>query len=229
MPAGPTRITRLAAVVVALVAALPLAACTASTAPASVVPATPSVDPFTDALVATRTWAAARADIVLAQVIDGQARTDRATGSLGLDKGVGTLTWADGRQEAIDHRGPRSRPPQGQWAPAARPALIRALAGLSSGLARAGEDRVAGVMATRFEGSEPVTADTLAALALPDAVAAEVLRTAGPGDRVAVTAWVDPYRRLIRLDRRLDAGSVHALVTTSLSDFGTFVDLTTPR
>lgn len=213
----------------ALAGPVPLTACTPATAPASVVPATPSADPFTDALVATRTWAAARADIVLTQVVDGRVRSDHASGSVGVDKGVGTLTWADGRQDAIDHRGARSRPPGGEWAPTEPSALVRPLAGLAAGLDRAGTDRVAGVEATRFEGREAITAESLAALALPADVADRVLREAGPGDHIAVTAWVDPYRRLVRLDRVLDAGSVQALVTTSLSDFGTFVDLTTPR
>lgn len=210
-------------------AALALTGCAGSATPASVIPATPTVDPFTDALVATRTWAAAQADITVVQVIDGQVRSDQATGSLGLDKGVGTLTWADGREQAIDHRGPRARPPAGDWGPAPPTALIRPLAGLPGGMAFAGRDRVAGVDAQRFEGSEPLTADTVGTLGLPGGVADAAVRTAGPGDRIRVTAWVDPYRRLIRLDRALDAGPVHALVTTSLTDFGRFVDLSTPQ
>jgi hypothetical protein len=224
-----SRRARAAALGLAVVAALASTGCAPGTSPASVVPPTPSVDAFTDALVATRTWAAARADIVLAQVVDGRVRTDRASGSLGLDKGVGTLTWADGRQEAIDHRGPRSRPPGGEWAPGELQALIRPLAGLSGALARAGTDRVGDVEATRFEGSEAITPESLAALGLPDDVSARVLRESGPSDRISLTAWADPYRRLVRLDRRLDTATVQALVTTTLSDFGTFVDLSTPR
>jgi hypothetical protein len=214
--------------VVLAVSVAVLAGCASAGTPASVIPATPSVDPFTDALVATRTWAAAQADIEVVQVVDGTVQRDRASGALGLDKGVGTLTWTDGREDAIDHRGPRARPPGGDWSPSAPVALIRPLAGLA-GLQLAGDDRVGGVDAQRFEGDEPVTAETVAGLALPPDVADRVVRTARAGDRIQVTAWIDPYRRLVRLDRSLTAGTVQALVTTSLSDFGRFVDLTTPQ
>lgn len=224
----PDRLTRVAHRVVLAVSVALLAGCASAGTPASVILATPSVDPFTDALVATRTWAAAQADIEVVQVIDGRVRRDRASGALGLDKGVGTLTWADGREDAIDHRGPRARPPGGDWSPSAPVALIRPLAGLT-GLALTGLDRVGGVDAQRFDAEEPVTAETVAALGLPTDVADRVVRTARPGDRIHVTAWTDPYRRLIRLDRSLSVADVQALVTTSLSDFGRFVDLTTPQ
>ncbi|MHB1211805.1 MAG: hypothetical protein ACYC0W_06035, partial [Candidatus Nanopelagicales bacterium] len=63
-----------------------------------VIQPTPGADPFSSAIIMTRSWASAEAMIEGLTVIDGREHLISGKGYLGLDEGLGSVTWstADG-------------------------------------------------------------------------------------------------------------------------------------
>lgn len=227
-----------------------LAACGARTVPGgagdiSIAPA-PSADPFTSALIMTRTWAAAEMESTVRATIDGASRELAARGEVAMDKGYAALTWTSGSatsRELVNDRaiftqdvapdGPWTRTESGGRTPTS--AFADPLLNLASveGVAVDGSDEIDGFEAVRYRGTLPVTAGTLEGLALTDDEIARIVAASTPDDTVTVTAWADPNRRLVRIERRLvldgDSGiQADVVASTRLWNFGVMLDLESP-
>jgi hypothetical protein len=232
-------------VAVAAVACLSLAACggTASSQQSTDLELSllPSADAFTSAVVATRSMGTAHESIDVQTA--APSRHDRRTGDgpTVLSSGWGDVTWtADGRRyrELVNDRGTyvQSDPPTGDWAlqPVGGPTLtsgyldsLRDL-GVLRDVTNEGSDTTPGVPTTRYSGWLPLDATEAALLGLTTADLATIPE-APNARQERVTAWVDDFGHVIRVDRRV-LGATADLVrsTTSLDEFSLLLDLSSP-
>jgi hypothetical protein len=232
---------------VAGLAALVLAGCgAAASGPDPSVAAPPSADPFTSALIMSRSWASAQMEATVLSTVEGVTRMQRARGEVGIDKGYAWLTWHEAGRvstEIVNDRGSfrQEQSPDGGWvysAPgAATPtaALADPLRHLTElqGVVEQGSDSMDGFDATRYAGTLPLTGPNLDGLTLTEDEKALVLAGAAPQDAVQVTMWLDPNRRLVRIDRSLETGvtsplDASVLASTHLWDFGIMIHVEPP-
>lgn len=230
-----------------LILTLLLTACGApsgSTADSSIAPP-PSPDPYTSALIMTRTWAAAEMEIDVRATVDGRRLDLDGTGEVAIDKGYADIEWTSGdthSRELVNDRAIFTQvdAPSGVWTRTESngrtptSAFANPLLNLTrlEGVAPDGSEDTNGFDATRYRGTLPITADNLEGLALTDGDVARVVAAAGSTDAIVVTVWVDPNHRLVRIDRNLDVDSTQldasVLASTHLSNFGVMLDLESP-
>ncbi len=230
-----------------LATALVLTACgglPSGSATYSAVPPPPSPDPYTSALIMTKTWAAAEIETTVGSSIDGAVRSLRGVGEVAIDKGYGDIEWSGGDsafRELVNDRAIFTKPegPDTLWVRTesqgrtATSAFTNPLVNLTrvESVSRDGEEQMDGFNAETYRGTLPVTARNLEGLALTDAEVAELVASAGPSDVVVVRVWVDPNHRLVRIDRSLKlSGALDADVHASshLFNFGVMLDLAPP-
>ena len=230
-----------------LVTALVLTACgglPGGSATYSAVPPPPSPDPYTSALIMTKTWAAAEIQTTVDSSINGATSSLHGVGEVAIDKGYGDIEWSgsdSAYRELVNDRAIFTKPegPATLWVRTesdgrtATSAFTNPLVNLTrvEAVARDGDEQMDGFTAERYRGTLPVTARNLEGLALADAEVAELVAAAGPEDVVVVEVWADPNHRLVRIDRSLKlSGAVDADVRASshLSNFGVMLDLAPP-
>lgn len=221
-----------------------LAACGAPAGSSPSIAPPPSPDSYTSALIMTRTWAAAEIDIATTTTIGGVRTDHRGVGEVAIDKGYADIDWTtattNGR-ELVNDRAifTQDRTPDGFWrrTESSGRTLTSAFADPLLHLTRLvevtpdGTGQIDGFEAARYRGTLPLTASNLEGLALTDTDIARTVAVADPDDTISVTVWVDPYRRVVRIDRsvRVDGtDAISATATTHLSNFGVMLDLESP-
>ncbi|MHB1068143.1 MAG: hypothetical protein ACYC2Z_12070 [Candidatus Nanopelagicales bacterium] len=202
-----------------------------------VIQPTPGADPFSSAIIMTRSWASAEAMIEGLTVIDGREHLISGKGYLGLDEGLGSVTWstADGPvTELVNERAVFASAGAGWVRQPGRLTDTSCLADPLRGLADA---RGAVALAPadglrRYRVRLPLTQQSLACSGMSLLRTAQILAWPGLAGFVDVTGWVDPNHRLVRIDRALTASaqghSATAAITTRLADFGIMLDLESP-
>ncbi|MDO8308795.1 MAG: hypothetical protein Q7V58_10620 [Actinomycetota bacterium] len=202
-----------------------------------VIQPTPAADPFSSAIIMTRSWASAEASIAGLTVIDGREHSINGEGYLGLDEGLGSVTWstADGLvTELVNERAVFASTGAG-WA--RQPGWLTdtsCLADPLRGLAEAPGtivlDPADGLR--RYRVRLPLTAESVGCSGMSVLGTAQILAWPGLAGSVDVTGWVDPNHRLVRIDRELTANapghSATAAITTRLENFGIMLDLESP-
>jgi len=240
-------VIRIRSLVGVLVTALALSACggpPSGSATYSAVPPPPSPDPYTSALIMTKTWAAAEIETTVDSSIEGEVSSLRGVGEVAIDKGYGDIEWSGSDsafRELVNDRAifTKAEGPGMLWVRTesqgrtATSAFTDPLVNLTrvESVSRDGEEQMDGFTAERYRGTLPVTAQNLEGLALTDAEIAELVAAAGPADSVLVEVWADPNHRLVRIDRSLKlSGTVDADVHASshLFNFGVMLDLAPP-
>ncbi|MDI1288544.1 MAG: hypothetical protein PSX37_01160 [bacterium] len=230
-----------------LVAALALTACGAQpsgSATYSQVPPPPSPDPYTSALIMTKTWAAAEIEATADSTIDGAVSSLRGVGEVAIDKGYGEIEWSGSDsafRELVNDRAIFTRPeaPAALWVRTdssgrtPTSAFTNPLVNLTrlDDVSRDGDEEMDGFTAETYRGTLPITARNLEGLVLTDAEVAELVAAALPSDMVVVRVWVDPNHRLVRIDRSLKlsgAPTVDVHASSHLFNFGVMLDLAPP-
>jgi hypothetical protein len=241
--------TRIAGLITAgAVAAVLLAACGAAGGSTSDpdIPPPPSPDPYTSALIMTRTWAAAEIQTSVDSSIDGVVQQLRGVGEVAIDKGYADLTWTGAGstfRELVNDRAifTQSDGPSSIWVRTesegrtATSAFADPLVNLTrvEGVSRDGNEDMNGYSAEKYRGTLPITAQNLEGLGLTDSEVSTIVDGADPVDVVLVRVWVDPNHRLVRIERSIDLrdGSTieaNVLASTRLSNFGVMLDLESP-
>jgi len=231
----------------ALGAALVLTACggpPSGSATYSAVAPPPSPNPYTSALIMTKTWAAAEIETTVNSSIEGEVSSLRGVGEVAIDKGYGDIEWTGSDsafRELVNDRAIFTRPegPATLWVRTESSgrtptsAFANPLVNLTrlDSVTRDGDEQMDGFDAEIYSGTLSITAQNLEGMALTDAEVAELVAAAGPEDVVVVSVWVDPNHRLVRIDRSLQlSGAVDADVHASshLFNFGVMLDLAPP-
>jgi hypothetical protein len=218
-------------------------ACSTPVEGSSAVPPPPSPDPFTSALIMTRTWAAAEIDVTAETTINDVSVKRHGVGEVAIDKGYADIDWttADTHgHELVNDRAIFTQDAPGDiWVRTESSgrtptsAFADPLLHLTDlhEVAPDGTAEIDGFEAEKYRGTLPVTAGDLEGLALTDADIAQIVEVASPSDSIIVTVWVDPHHRAVRIDRSLQiAGAVpiSATATTHLTNFGVMLDLESP-
>jgi hypothetical protein len=201
----------------------------------------PSADAFTSSVVATRAMGTARATFDVRTSAPSRTDDRRGAGAAVLSSGWGDVTWsssADTYRELVNTRGiyVQADPPAGRWeqrpldAPTLTSGYVDALRdlGVLKEVADEGIDSASGVPATRYTGWLPLDARESALLGLTAADLATIPAGADQ-PREGVTAWVDDFGHIVRVERRVTNGSGDLVRSTAtLSDFSLLIDLTSP-
>lgn len=221
-----------------------LAACGAPTASSPSIPPPPSPDSYTSALVMTRTWAASEIDIAATTTVDGVRTDHRGVGEVAIDKGYADIDWTTATthaRELVNDRAifTQEQTPDGIWmrtessGRTATSAFADPLLHLTrlEAVTPGGTGEMDGFEASRYRGTLPLTASNLEGLALTDDEVARIVAIAKPDDTIAVTVWIDPHHRVVRIDRSVTVDGINpvtATATTHLSNFGVMLDLESP-
>ena len=224
----------------AAVAALAAGGCGAARTDGNAVPVispTPAADPFASAIIMTRSWGSAEAAIDGFTVLDGRRHAISGDGHLGLDEGLGAVTWStpDGPvTELVNDRAVFTSTGTGWVREPGRHTDTSCLADPLRGLADA-PGAVALPVADglrRYQVRLPLTAESVACSGMSLLRTAAILAWPDLAGSVVATGWVDPNHRLVRIDRELAASapghSATAAITTRLDDFGIMLDLDSP-
>jgi hypothetical protein len=151
------------------------------------------------------------------------------------------VTWSSSAatyRELVNNRGiyVQAAPPDGTWeqrpvdAPTLSSGYVDALRdlGVLKGVVDEGIDPASGVPATRYAGWLPLDARESALLGLTPSDVATIPAGADQ-PREDVTAWVDDFGHIVRVDRRVTNGSGDLVRSTAtLRDFSLLIDLTSP-
>lgn len=192
----------------------------------------------------TRTWAASEIDIAATTTVDGVRTDRRGVGEVAIDKGFADIDWRTATthaRELVNDRAifTQEQTPDGIWVRTessgrtstsafADPLLhLTRLEAVTSD----GSGEMDGFEASRYRGTLPLSASNLEGLALTEDEVARMVADAEPDDTIAVTVWVDPNRRIVRIDRSVTVGGtdpISATATTHLSNFGVMLDLESP-
>jgi hypothetical protein len=229
---------------VALLAALLTAAALSSCGSVTPVDSTqslqllPSADVFTSSVVATRALGTAQLTVDVRTAAPSRHDERTAVGPSVISSGWGDLTWSTatgGYREMVNSRGTyvQADPPDGGWVqqpvgtPTSTSGFTDPLRGLGvlRDVSNEGSDQASGVTATRYTGWLPLDATEAALMGL----APQDVEALADGTREIVTAWVDDFGHVVRVDREV-AGTGQPLVQsrTSMDDFSLSLDLTPP-
>ena len=197
----------------------------------------PSADAFHSAIVATRAMGTARLTIDVTHHSATASPSARATGPAVLGPGWGDMRWqssGDAFRELVNSRGIYVTRDDLHWTqyPVSPPTttsghvnVLRGL-GVMNDIAVTGDQATGGVSATTYRGWLPIDAAEAAQLGLTDSERQAV----GPEGREQVTAWVDDFGHVIRVDRAVEAASGARVLdtTTTMDDFSMMLDLASP-
>ncbi len=223
------------------------AASPASSPASSPIPPSPSADGFVSAVIGTESIGSALLSVDLMTRVGSTERVLHGRGGSDLAAGLGDFTWTGGAgatRELVTDRWilVQVSPPDGRWlrlpasgvdagstptSGAADP--LRRLESLG-GVAVDGTEILAGQATTRYRGSLRADPSDLRAMGLTDEEL-DGLGDAVRDARIDVTVWLDASEHVVRVDRLLrlaDGEAASAFMSTSLSDFGTMLDLTAP-
>jgi hypothetical protein len=223
-------VSRIARILTAALATVLLAGCGGSTprtqSPAPPLTLLPSADPYTSAIVATKSLGTAR--LVVNAVHPGA--TVRGEGVTVLGSGQGDVTWSAGAtpyRELLNGRGLYVQTPPGsggweKWPVSATSGYIDSLRGLGAlrDVVNEGPERLGSVATTRYRGWLPLTRDEATRLGLAGTPAADA--------REDVTVWIDDFDHAVRVDRFAATDQDSVTSRTDFSDFSVLLNLTSP-
>ena len=221
-------------------AVLALGACGAPAAtgtPASPLTLLPSADAFHSAVVATRSMGTARLTIEVTRPSAQGSPPSHAAGPTVLGPGWCDLRWQTPQgdfRELVNSRGIYVTRDDRQWTqfPVSPPTTTSGYANALRGLVVLNDitetdgESTGGVPATTYRGWLPIDSAEAAQLGLT----ASERQVIGPEGREQVTAWVDDYGHVVRVDRSVADASGASVVaaTTSMDDFSLMLDLASP-
>ena len=191
----------------------------------------PSADPFTSAIVATKSLGTARLTVDASH--PQGTRSLHGAGVTVLGSGQGDVTWnADSRtyRELVNGRGVYVQEPPltGGWEQwpvthvSQTSGFVDSLRGI--GVLRDvridGSESLGEIPTTRYRGWLPLTVDEALRLGLAG--------TPAPEAREDVTVWVDDFGHAVRVDRYAATSDDEVNARTDFSDFSILLDLTSP-
>lgn len=214
---------------------LVLAACgsgpppsTASYGPISLLP---SADPFTSAIVATKSLGTARLTVDVHH--PDASRAVHGEGVTVLGSGQGDVTWSAADRtyrELVNARGlyVQAPPQTGGWEQwpighiSATSGYVDSLrgAGVLHDVRNEGTEQLGSVTTTRYRGWTPLTQDEATRLGLAG--------LPSPDAREDVTVWIDDFDHAVRIDRHATTSTDEVTVRTDYSDFSVLLNLTSP-